>query len=494
MIDFRLTLKDKLTLLIAAVVFLSVSIISLNSYFNSKDNLLASIRSELKDMASSLALSIDAKEVENAINGNEQSDVYRSLKQKLNGFTQIGDGKISRAYILTMTGKKDIFQFVADNELRNRNNSVKLRDEFNVGKYDEIKNAIAFATADRKISADRWGSRLSGYAPIHDRQGRPVAILGIDRKAEDILKLKRDILDVALLYLLFGAMAALVLGRIGASTITGPIIALASGVKEIQARKYGTVINTRRNDEIGELINVFNEMSSKLQEADKVKANFLAVISHELYTPLTPIRGGAEQLMNLSGLTEDFKQIVTMIDRQSKRMQDLIDEILDFSWLEVGDWRLKKEPLSLRLLIEEADSQMQAKIQSKQLELKKDLAPDLPTIMADKKRLLHVIKILIDNAVKFSPEKSQIILKALKTPDRVMVEVEDFGVGLTAENLDRIFDAFYQTEDPLTRTQGGVGLGLAIAKRIVEAHGGTIRAESPGPGSGSRLNFSLPII
>jgi len=493
MIDFRLTLKDKLTLLIAAVVFLSVSIISLNSYFNSKDNLLESIRSELKDMASSLALSVDAKEVEGALNERENSAAYQSLKQKLYSFTSIGEGKISRAYILTMTGKKDIFQFVADNELRKNNNSVKLHDEFNVGKYEEIKNAIAFATADRKISADRWGNRLSGYAPIHDRQGRPVAILGIDRKAEDILKLKRDILDVALLYLLFGAMAALVLGRIGASTITGPIIALASGVKEIQARKYGTIINTRRNDEIGELITVFNEMSAKLQEADNVKANFLAVISHELYTPLTPIRGGAQQLSGITGLTEDFRQIVVMIERQSKRMQDLIDEILDFSWLEVGDWRLKKEPVSLRQLIEEADSQMQAKIEAKQLELKKDLATDLPTVMADKKRLIHVIKILIDNAIKFSPEKSQIILKALMTPDRFMVEVEDFGIGLTAENLGRIFDAFYQTEDPLTRTQGGVGLGLAIAKRIVEAHGGSIQAESAGLGKGSRFSCSLPI-
>ena len=494
MIDFRLSLKDKFTLLIASVVFLCIAIISLNSYFKSKDNLIESIRSELKDMASGLALSIDAQEVEKATAGSENSNVYSVLKQKLYHFTLIGDGKINRAYIMALTNKKDVLEFVVDNELESKGKKIHLRDKYNISKFEELKKAIAFATADKNIIQDKWGSRLSGYAPIHDKQGRPVAILGIDMKAADIEKLKRDILDIALLYLLFGAVSALILGRIGASTIVGPIMALSTGVKEIQAKKYGTLINLHRNDEIGELIKVFNEMSAKLSEVDRIKSNFLSVISHELYTPLTPIRGGAEHLKNFTGLTEDIKQIITIIERQSKRMQDLIDEVLDFSWLEVKEWRLNKEPVSLNTLIEETNNQMLAKILEKEIELEKKISSDLPPIMADKKRILHVIKILLDNAIKFSPEKSKITVNIFRTSEGVAVEVKDYGIGIIPENLEKVFDAFYQTEDHLTRTQGGIGLGLAIAKRIVEAHGGLIWAESPGLGNGSRFTFSLPII
>jgi histidine kinase len=370
---------------------------------------------------------------------------------------------------------------------------ARLHEELDVSRMDEMKKGIAFATADPDISQGRFGRRLSGYAPIHDRRSRPIGVLGLDMRASDIEKLKTEMLDVTLLYLLIGAIASLVLGRIGASTIIGPITALSAGVRDIQAKKYGTLINMQRDDEIGELIRVFNQMSAKLFEVDRIKSSFLSVISHELYTPLTPIRGGAEQLKTITGLTEDFKQIVNMIDHHSKKLQDLIDELLDFSWLEVKEWKLNKEPVSIQHVVEEACAEMKVKLQEKGMVLEINIPLDTPTILADKKRVIHVVKIMLDNAIKFSPEKSPLYLTIARGPDKVMVELLDFGIGMSPENLEKIFDAFYQIEDHLTRSHGGVGLGLAIAKRIIEAHSGLIWAESPGPGRGSRFTFSLPI-
>ncbi|MDD5383120.1 MAG: ATP-binding protein, partial [Candidatus Margulisbacteria bacterium] len=268
---------------------------------------------------------------------------------------------------------------------------------------------------------------------------------------------------------------------------------LINGVKQINSRKFGTKINIKRNDEIGELIEAFNSMSEKLAEVDKVKADFLSVISHELYTPLTPIRGGAEALKNAAGLTEEIKQIVSMIDRQAIRMQTLVDEIFDFSWAETKEGKLSKEPLSLNSLVNDVIDELQPAIEKRGLEMKVELGPDLPTIMADGKRVRHVIKILLGNAVKFSAEKGQITVKTIKTATGIEFSVEDSGIGIALKNLEKIFDGFYQTEDPLTRAHGGVGLGLAIAKRIVEAHQGGIRAESAGLGRGSRFSFFLPI-
>ncbi|MDD4178671.1 MAG: HAMP domain-containing sensor histidine kinase [Candidatus Margulisbacteria bacterium] len=501
MIDLKISLKDKLTLLIAAIILLCIAGFSFNSYQRTKATLIESLRAELKDVASYMTLFTTSEEIDKALSGTETSEAYWNLKKKLNRLEVMGGGKISEVYILVMTRKKDIWEFVADNQLYDKDKMSVLHEEYDVSGFPELKLAFGGPTADKTMTEDKWGRWLSGYAPIYDQEARPVAILGVDMKATDIEKLERDILDSVLIYLLIGSIAALALGRISAQTIIGPIAAIAKGVREIKDRKYGTQINIKRNDELGDLINTFNDMSLKLSEVDKIKADFLSVISHELYTPITPIRGGAATLKLTANLSDDLKAIVDMIERQAAKLQGLVDEVLDFSWLEIKDLKLNKEPIALNSLADEIIGQMQSGTDkdglplfgSKNIELKTEYDQTLPTVSADKKRILHIIKILLDNAIKFSPDKGKVIIKTAATPKGINLEIKDFGVGIDQANMINLFEKFYQTEDHLTRTHGGLGLGLAIAKKIVEAHGGTVKAESPGLGQGSTFGFTLPI-
>ena len=494
MFGFKFKLRNKITLFIAAIIFICVAIISYDFYVNTRGVLMGSIRRELKDLAVSLALSIDAQEIESVLAGDESSKAYLDLKQKLHGFTLIGEGKIHNAYVMVPTKRKEIWEFVADDELTDKEKMASLHEEYDVSRFEEMQKSLITPAVDKEITTDKWGSWLSGYAPIYDKRSRPFAVLGIDMRAADVDELKRKSLAVASSYLFLGAVLSLILGYIGAYTITKPILALSAGIKDIWARKYGTTIDIQRKDEIGELIELFNKMSQKLNEVDKIKSDFLSVISHELYTPLTPIRAGAEQLKNMAGLGDDSKQIVAMIDRQAQKLRDLMDEILDFSWLEIQEWKLIKEPVNIKLIAEEAIGQLRPAIQRKEIEFVSDFNSELPIILADKKRLLHVIKIFIDNAVKFTPEKGRVMLKVSKTDAGIEFIIQDTGIGIAPENLEKIFEGFYQAEYYMTRTRGGLGLGLAIAKRIVEAHAGTIRAESPGLGKGSRFVFSLPVV
>ncbi|KPJ66880.1 hypothetical protein AMJ44_07720 [candidate division WOR-1 bacterium DG_54_3] len=491
---FKFKLRAKITLFIAAIVFLCVAIISFDFHLNARKALIESIRRELKDLAVSLALSIDPQVIEKVLAGDESSKIYLDLKQKLHSFTLIGEGKIYNAYVMVPTPKKDIWEFVADNELEDREKMAALHEEYDVSRFEEMKQSLIAPAVDKEITTDKWGDWLSAYAPIYDKRSRPFAVLGIDMRAADLGKLKRRSLTVASSYLFLGAILSLILGYIGAYTITRPILALSAGIKDIWARKYGTTIDIQRKDEIGELIELFNKMSQKLNEVDKIKSDFLSVISHELYTPLTPIRAGAKQLKSMAGLGDDSKQIVAMIDRQAQKLQDLMDEILDFSWLEIQEWKLIKEPVNVKLIAEEAIGQLRPAIQRKEIEFVSDFNSELPVILADKKRILHVIKIFIDNAVKFTPEKGRVMLKVSRTEAGIEFMIQDTGIGIAPENLEKIFDGFYQTEYYMTRARGGLGLGLAIAKRIVEAHGGSIRAESPGLGRGSRFIFTLPVV
>jgi len=141
----------------------------------------------------------------------------------------------------------------------------------------------------------------------------------------------------------------------------------------------------------------------------------------------------------------------------------------------------------------ESRSELEEKLSARNIKLALDLPAGLPTVAGDRKRLVHVMKILLDNAIKFSPAGGPVSFSAARSSGGIEVSVADKGVGLAPEKMRRLFESFYQAEDHLTREHGGLGLGLAIARRIVEAHGGRLRAESAGPGQGSRFSFTLPL-
>lgn len=290
-----------------------------------------------------------------------------------------------------------------------------------------------------------------------------------------------------------GLLLAVVLIRIGVARPTAQIRKLLEGIRKIEEGRYGYKVEDKSRGEIGELIAGFNRMSDKLGELDKLKEDFLSVISHELFTPVTPIAYAAEQLKADPDLPESARPLISIIEKQTKKLQNLLEEVMDFSWMEIKEWELKREPVSLEALCEHALDTASDLAEAKSIDLRIKLGENLYTILIDKKRIQHVLRILLDNAIKFTPERGKVILEVRRVSGGVEFIVEDTGIGLARQNIGSIFTSFYQVEDQLTRTKGGMGIGLAIAKKIVEAHNGSIWAESPGLGEGSRFIFLLPI-
>ncbi len=234
----------------------------------------------------------------------------------------------------------------------------------------------------------------------------------------------------------------------------------------------------------------------KTKEREQMKTEFMSVISHELRTPLTPIQGYTDMLLSgqAGPLTAGQQEALTTIRKQSRRLLNLIDSVLDITKVEYGKpIEIKKEPVSLNAIIEEVVSGMGFQFQEKEIKLESDLSPEIETILADEAKITRVVSNLLGNALKFTPKKGKVGIKSKKVGADVQIEVRDTGVGIDPDNLQKIFEKFFQVDSSYTRQEGGIGMGLAIVKEIVEAHGGKAWVESDGLGRGSKFIFTLPL-
>ncbi len=227
-----------------------------------------------------------------------------------------------------------------------------------------------------------------------------------------------------------------------------------------------------------------------LEELERLRAEFLAMVSHELRTPLTSVKGSVATLLDATTVLSPVEtlQLHRIIDAQTDRMRMLISDLLDVANIETGTLSVTPEPASVATLIDEACNAFQSSGNQHQIDV--NLSPDLPWVMADRLRVMQVLGNLLTNAARNSPGKPAISVSAERYDLDVAVSVSDAGRGITAESLPLLFRKFSRVEG---EEQGGdSGLGLAICKGIVEAHGGRIWANSDGPGLGARFTFTLP--
>ena len=237
------------------------------------------------------------------------------------------------------------------------------------------------------------------------------------------------------------------------------------------------------------------QVNAELRRLDELKSEFLAMVSHELRTPLTAIVGYSRLLLRQAHGTLTPKQLEHQeaIFRGAQRLNDLINDLLDVSRLEAGRIELTPRSLDLRHVVEQVGTVVTAAAHARHIQVRTLLPPDVPAVQADPSRLQQILVNLVGNAVKFSKPGGEVRILAGRQRDQVWVAVEDDGVGIAKEELARIWDPFYQVEAPMRRRHGGSGLGLAIVRRLVELHGGVVRAESEGEGRGSRFTFTLPV-
>ncbi len=231
----------------------------------------------------------------------------------------------------------------------------------------------------------------------------------------------------------------------------------------------------------------------QLREADRRKDEFLATLAHELRNPLAPIRNSLEILQLARDDAEFQEQARTTMERQLGQMVRLIDDLLDVSRITRGKLELRRDRIELSAAVELAVEVARPLIEAMGHQLDVALPPEPVLLDADLTRLAQVFSNLLSNAGKYTDRGGRIELNAELDGDEVVMRVTDTGIGIPAEKLPRIFEMFEQVDRSLERTQGGLGIGLTLVKRLVELHGGTIAASSAGPGRGSEFVVRLPV-
>lgn len=236
------------------------------------------------------------------------------------------------------------------------------------------------------------------------------------------------------------------------------------------------------------------QIEETLKEADRRKDEFLAMLSHELRNPLAPIRNAVQVLSLLGTSDARFREARDIIDRQVEHLTRLVEDLLDVSRLTRGKITLKTETPLLSEIVRAAVETSRPLIQQLEHSLSvRDGDPQI-RIAGDQARLVQVVANLLANAAKFTPKGGHITLVTERAPDGAVIRVRDTGVGLTKAAQRRIFELFSQEETTLARSQGGLGIGLTLVKRLVEMHGGSVVVESDGPGRGSEFIVTLPAL
>jgi signal transduction histidine kinase len=326
----------------------------------------------------------------------------------------------------------------------------------------------------------------------------------INRVGQDQVRLAQSIAARAttttLTALIGGLLIALLIGLWTGRDLLRPVGELRRGMARVAEGdfEHDLHVSTHRLDEIGDLARSFTTMAEDLAALDRMKAEFVSVASHELKTPLSVIRGYVSLLHDgiYGEISPKQKKILGAVGDQTDRLGRLIQQLLDVSRFEAGVGRLDCRPFDLRAFLDEFAVSFEALAVQNEIAFEVDLEPDLPeTMVGDSDRLNEVVGNLLANAFKFTPRQGRIRLHAGTVngnQDLIEIEVTDSGPGIPEDQLDRIFEKFYQVDSPTHPKSLGTGLGLAISREITEAHQGTITAES-NPGVSTTFRVRLPV-
>lgn len=298
----------------------------------------------------------------------------------------------------------------------------------------------------------------------------------------------------ALIYAALTAMiAALALSFLFSRSVVAPVLAMSYATQRIANGRYDERVRVNGEDELAQLAMRFNEMAEKLNQVESVRRRLIGDVSHELRTPLTAIKGSIEGLIDgiLPANEETFQQIHAEADRLNR----LVDDLQELSRVEARAYQLDIRPLDVASLMKTVTKRLAPQADSKRIALDLELTPDLPRILADEDRTIQILTNLTGNALQYTPEGGRVAISAKRMNAEVQISVRDTGIGISSEHLSHIFDRFYRVDKSRSRQAGGgSGIGLTIARALVEAHGGRIWAESDGEGKGSVLSFTLPFV
>jgi signal transduction histidine kinase len=283
--------------------------------------------------------------------------------------------------------------------------------------------------------------------------------------------------DQALFYAALGATVIALLIGIGlARTLTHPLGELTAAIRAMGRGELNQQVQVRSSDEIGELAGAFNQMSAALTRSNDLRRQMTADIAHDLRTPLTVISGYIEAMRDQ--VLPPTPERLDMIYSEVQHLQHLVEDLRTLSLADAGELRLQRHPVAPSALLESCAAAHAHSAEQKGISLSVQVVPGLPEIDVDSDRMAQVLGNLVSNALRYTPAGGQVTLSADTQGKYTRLRVQDTGEGIPAEALPRIFDRFYRARNSRQRLGSESGLGLAIARSLVEAHGGTISVES----------------
>jgi len=293
--------------------------------------------------------------------------------------------------------------------------------------------------------------------------------------------------------LLGGSLAiaiALLLTFVLSRRITSPIGVLAKAARQLGRGDLSQRVQLKGEGEVAALAQAFNSMAADLAHAEQLRRNLVADVAHELRTPISNIQGYLEAIRDR--VMKPNAATIRSLNEEAALLSRLVNELQELSLAEAGELKLVYQAENITTLIKQAVTPWQPKVAAKEISLSLDLPDNLPLVNIDWQRVNQVLHNLLENAVAYTHKGGTINVAATTQGDWVEVCVSDTGEGIPAEDLPNIFERFYRVDKSRARVTGGSGLGLTIAKRLVEAHGGKITVQSK-LGKGSRFSFTLPI-
>ena len=357
-------------------------------------------------------------------------------------------------------------------------------------KTPEIQDAVSKRGAIPFVGKDpSTGERIMAVScPMIYSNGE---VIGVLRYVTSTRLADQQIIFVALIcfmVLMMVLVVVLLSSRYYIRSIMIPVAEIIEKAKRIASGSYGVQIQTRYQDEIGELAQTINEMSTKIAQNEKIQADFISQLSHELRTPLTVINGWSETLLADENMDAETRQGLKIISSEAERLTEMVMDLLDFTRMQDGRMTLSVEPTDLRAVFEETVYMYGSRLKQEGIELNyEECDEDIPEISCDPKRLRQVFLNILDNAAKHGGEGKRIDASISYEEDAVVVRIRDYGPGIPEDEIPLVKKKFYKGSSKAR----GTGIGLAVCDEIVEMHGGTLTLEN-AQGGGTLVTVRLP--
>jgi len=459
----KIVFKFLATYALLSLSLIFILAILMNSIFT--NFAFESIRKEAKTVAENAAQEISGDDHSKLMTVNDMnSSIYNDIHNYLSNYP-IANPSIEYIYTLKPTWKSiNEWEFVIDAE----EDGEPIGTQYDVSNCPEVINALSKSSADKVITTDKWGSWISGYAPVKDQFGASVAIVGVDISAERYYSMENTVKKVLAIFVLVSLILSIIFGFIG------------------------FIIFNSENKKIMRLLEIRStDLRSEVKKRTSTIEAFVAMVVHDLRAPLVSFKWGIETLKD----NPKKKQREEFLDEMAIRVDTMlfrVSDLLDVSKLETSKISLEKKKWSLLVVVRSVVKEFKPLAEEKGLKITTSLHQDVPQISFDKQRIYQVLENLISNSIKYTENGNiKVSVRLLKGGEKVRVEISDTGIGMLKRELEDIFTPFTSFARGRKKRMS-TGLGLSIAKGIIDAHNGRIGVESKEK-KGSTFWFELPL-